>query len=76
MTNVIGTTDAAKILDVTTAYVRILAESGRLPARKIGQSWVFSRADVEGFTPAPRGNPNFVAKPKKKRPRPRNQVSN
>jgi excisionase family DNA binding protein len=43
---VLSLEDAAELLQVETPDVQALAESGEIPARKIGETWRFSRAAV------------------------------
>jgi excisionase family DNA binding protein len=43
---VLSLEDAAELLQVEPADVRVLAESGEIPARKIGETWRLSRVAV------------------------------
>lgn len=42
--DVLNTKEAAELLRVTPRTVKQLAGSGKIPARKVGQGWRFSRA--------------------------------
>lgn len=67
MTRLLDTNAAAKMLGYTPVYIRRLSRQGRLPSSLIGGSLVFRRADLEAFTLAPRGNPNFQRKRRKRK---------
>jgi hypothetical protein len=45
----ISLTEAAKRYGLSTNYLRDIATSGRLKARKIGNSWVTTPAAVEDY---------------------------
>ncbi len=45
--NIIGTREAAEILGLTHHHLKRLARDGQIPATKIGNTWLFIRADVE-----------------------------
>jgi hypothetical protein len=50
--DVLDTSDVAGLAKVTTACVRLWAESGRLKGRRLAKgkgSWVFTRKDVREF---------------------------
>ena len=46
---------AAKLLQVEEALVIDLAEAGKLPGRKLGKAWRFSRAALVAWLSAPEG---------------------
>lgn len=54
--------EVAALLGVTVGRVRQLAQSGAIPAEKVGRDWVFIRAHVEEFARRPRrpGRPSKV----------------
>lgn len=58
----IGTKEAAKILSMEQDSLKRLARLGRIPAKKVGKSWVFQSEEVENYRPSPVGNPNFQKK--------------
>ena len=62
----IGTAEAAEILGMHQDYVKRLAKRGKIPAVRIGKTWVFDRRDVEKYTPAPVGRPKTPAKRRSK----------
>ena len=45
----ISVEEAARIMDVTPAYVRRLAQAGRLAGNKVAKEWLFRRSTVEAF---------------------------
>ena len=53
----IGTTDAAKRLGISPMRVRQLVEAGRLPAQKIGRTWVVDERDLERVRDRKPGRP-------------------
>lgn len=57
--NMISVKEACKILGLSPTRVRQLIKDGRLPAEKIGRTFVLNREDVEAFasTPRPQGRP-------------------
>lgn len=44
--DIISTTEAARILGYTRQYVSELIRAGKLPAQMVGNSWVLRLADV------------------------------
>lgn len=69
--DVLSTAEAAELLDLSTRQVREHAEAGRLKGQKLNpRTWVFRRADVEGFTPRPRGRPKDKPAAKRTRKKP------
>lgn len=54
--------DVAALLGVTVGRVRQLAQTGIIPAEKVGRDWVFIRAEIEEFARRPRrpGRPSKV----------------
>jgi excisionase family DNA binding protein len=49
-----STTTAAEILGVSSARVLIFIRDGRLPAEKVGRTWIISPDDLEEFRKKPR----------------------
>lgn len=51
----IGTIEAAEILGVTPQYIGKLInrEENRLPAQRIGKTWIIRRGDLEDFRDRP-----------------------
>ena len=50
--------DAAAELGRSIAWVRRLAQNGRLPgAEKVGRDWIIPKAAVAGWKPESRGRP-------------------
>jgi len=45
----ISLAEAAEVYGLSMDYLRTIARSGRLAARKIGRNWVTTRADVENY---------------------------
>jgi excisionase family DNA binding protein len=63
--DVLSTAQAAGLLGLSARQVREHAEAGRLRGTKLNpRTWVFRRADVAAFTPAPRGRPKKTRKKK------------
>ena len=54
--------EAARILGVSEARVRVLANQGRLGGRKHGPIWVFSISEITDFQRRPAGRPRKEAK--------------
>jgi len=52
---VLSAEQAAKLLQVEEALVVDLAEAGKLPGRKLGKAWRFSRAALVAWLSAPEG---------------------
>jgi len=52
--------DAAKILGVHHSRVRVLIREGRLPAQKIGRTWVIQEKDLKKLKILKRGRPKNV----------------
>jgi excisionase family DNA binding protein len=59
----IGTGDAAALLECSTEYVRRLARSGRIQARRLGAAWLIDSASLDAYRtgaapcPAPKSRP-------------------
>jgi len=49
--------DVAKILGVHHSRVRVLIREGRLPAQKIGRTWVILEKDLKKLKILKRGRP-------------------
>jgi excisionase family DNA binding protein len=47
MIKLISTKEAAKKLKIDDSRVRVLIREGRLPAQKVGRSWVIDPADLK-----------------------------
>ena len=59
MTDILTTTDAAAMLNISRQRIRALIANGRLPAQRIGPAgrggeWLLAREDVEAFAALPR----------------------
>ena len=48
-TDLITTTDGAKLTGYTAPYVRVLARTGRIEAKKLGRDWLVSRKALLAF---------------------------
>ncbi len=57
MAEQVSISEAARLLGVHPGRVRREAQAGRLPAQKIGNSWVVNRADLPRVGAARRGRP-------------------
>lgn len=55
MGHMITTSEAAAILGLEGSTVRRLCQTGKLPARRTGHTWLISRADLEDFRRIERG---------------------
>ncbi len=51
---IIGVQEAAAELGLSIARVRRFCETDRIPARKIGKTWVIFSSDLEDFRKKPR----------------------
>jgi len=49
--------DAAKILGVHHSRVRVLIREGRLPAQKVGRTWIILEKDLEKVKDRKPGRP-------------------
>ena len=49
MDNVLSVRDVALFLKINEQTVYRLARCGKIPARKIGKQWRFSRAEIEAM---------------------------
>jgi excisionase family DNA binding protein len=58
-TDLVGTSKAAELLGVSQNRVRQLINSGQLPARRVGRTFVIRRADVDAFVALPPGRPRY-----------------
>ena len=58
---IVGTPQAAALLEVSGQRIRQLAATGELPGVKIGQNWVFALETIESFERKPRGRPAALA---------------
>ena len=54
---IIGTTEAARLLGISPRQCARLAESGELVARKIGRGWATTKAEVEALKRRRDGQP-------------------
>ena len=45
----ISLSQAAKLYDLSTSYLRELAQRGRMGAKKIGSQWLTTPGDVEAY---------------------------
>ena len=62
---VIGTTEAAKRLGIGTNRVRVLIESGRLKAQKIGREYAINPGDLKAVQKRTPGRPRKSRKASK-----------
>ncbi len=46
----ITTKQAAELIGYNAEYIRKLAQSGKIPAQKLGRDWVMKRADLLAYT--------------------------
>jgi len=59
---IIGTTEAARRLGVSTTRVRVLIESGRLKATKVGSAWLIDPKDLDAVKDRKVGRPRKARK--------------
>lgn len=52
--------EAAEVIGVDGSQVRRYCIDGKLPAVKVGKSWLIKREDVKKFDRPPMGNPNLI----------------
>lgn len=45
------TTQAARYLHISSERIRQLIKAGKLPARRVGRSWLVDKRDVDLFQP-------------------------
>lgn len=62
----LSVTEAATRLGVSSRRVRALIDAGRLPAQKIGRTWVIREADLAKVTERPQGWPK--GRPRRQKP--------
>src|SRR5688500_10694486 len=55
--DLISVVDASRILNISRVSVGNNIRTGRLPARRVGRSYVLKRSDVEAFEPPSPGRP-------------------
>ena len=55
-------TEAAKLLEINASLVRRYIREERIPAMKVGKTWMLAISEVKKFEkkPRPRGNPEWV----------------
>lgn len=63
---IIGTAEAARRLKVTQSRVRVLIDSGRLKAIKVGREWLIDPKDLEAVKDRKTGRPRKARKGSKK----------
>jgi excisionase family DNA binding protein len=56
--DLIGTSEAARRLGVSSNRVRQLIETGQLPAKRVGRQYVILRRVIDRFQAAPPGKPH------------------
>lgn len=66
--DLIPTTEAARILGISPRRVRVLCAEGRLVAIRFGSTYAVTRASVEGFE---RAKPHGLTKPRRSIKQPR-----
>jgi excisionase family DNA binding protein len=54
---IIGTAEAARRLNVTQSRVRVLIDSGRLKAMKVGREWLIDPKDLDAVKERKVGRP-------------------
>lgn len=57
--NLLSTSEVAAILGITRRRVLALIKAGRLPAQRIGDSWIIRRQDLELVKDRKRGRPRL-----------------
>ena len=58
MEKLYSTTEAAKVLGISSRRVAVLCTGGRFPgAQKIGKTWTISESAIQGYTPGQPGRP-------------------
>ena len=60
MSDLISTTDAARIIGVDESQVRQYLRRGTLKGRKVSITWLIERRDAERFKRPPMGNPAWI----------------
>jgi excisionase family DNA binding protein len=63
---IIGTTEAARRLGVSTTRVRVLIESGRLKATKVGSAWLIDPKALDAVKNRKVGRPRKSGKSTKR----------
>jgi excisionase family DNA binding protein len=63
---IIGTAEAARRLNVTQSRVRVLIDSGRLKAMKVGREWLIDPKDLEAVKDRKVGRPRKARKTSKR----------
>ena len=55
-------TEASALLGINASLVRRYIREERIPAMKVGKTWMLSMAEIKKFErkPRPRGNPEWV----------------
>ena len=64
---IIGTAEAARRLNVTQSRVRVLIDSGRLKAMKVGREWLIDPQDLDAAKDRKVGRPRKSRKSTKSR---------
>jgi excisionase family DNA binding protein len=62
---IIGTAEAARRLNVTQSRVRVLIDSGRLKAMKVGREWLIDPKDLDAVKERKVGRPRKARKTSK-----------
>jgi excisionase family DNA binding protein len=44
--NIIGVEEASKLLKLSPGYIKNLCAAGKLPAKKIGKTWVLDKSKL------------------------------
>jgi excisionase family DNA binding protein len=47
--NIIGTTEASKILGLSPDHVKLLCRQGKIKAKRIGKTWVIDKTSLADF---------------------------
>jgi excisionase family DNA binding protein len=66
MNNLVSTKEASLKLNISVRRVQALIESGRLPAKKIGNSFVIKESDLKLVKTRKSGRPSNGGKPEEK----------
>jgi excisionase family DNA binding protein len=59
LSDLVGTKEAADVLNISQNRVRQLVATGQLPAERIGRTIVLRRKDIESFAALPPGRPRY-----------------
>jgi excisionase family DNA binding protein len=57
LSKIISTKNAAEMLNISERYVRRLIVEEKLPAERVGRSWIIQEADLHKLKRKPPGRP-------------------